>query len=97
MSYGQGWGNAAGAALQIYIGENIPRKHHEDADPKTAPLHSPSEILREESGHKLIKTWQGNFYDSFKRHGWRYMGRCMSDEDAVARWERWLRTQGVEL
>ena len=95
MGWGTEWNNNAGGAPQIYLCENIPQKRHEESDPRSRPLHYPSKVIREKSGHRLIKTWQGNFYDVYLHHGWRSMGRCMSVDEAISKWERWLRTQGV--
>lgn len=96
MSWGSEWNSYAGSPSQIYFGSGTVRKHVEEDDPRSKPLHYPSKPLREKSGHRLVRTWQGNFYDISIPHGWRSMGRCMSVDEAIAKWERWLRTQGVE-
>lgn len=77
-----------GTALSISFGTR-----RETAEPTVRPVEV--EVASKKGHHLVYCTADRAYYDYAPVHGRFYMGRCRSEKDAIARWDGWLRSQGV--
>lgn len=89
------WNAAGGRPQSIFIGDNVPHKAHESADPWKSAYRQPSKVIKKVGDHQLIRTMSGCWYDSAPMHGWSLIGERMKPSEAIAKWEKRLRMLGV--
>ena len=69
-------------------------KKHDRPSPKPSGV-KPSEKIATIGDHTLIHTFRDSWFDTHPKHGWSYLGRGISDDDAMKRWHDKLKREGA--
>ena len=77
----------------IVVGDFVPHLKHDH--PKPEPKHAPSEVVARCGDHSLIHTFRDSWFDRAPHHGWTYLGRNLTEQEARKRWRDKLRREGV--
>lgn len=75
------------------LGDFVPHLKHDH--PKQEPKHKPSEVIARCGDHSLLHTFRDSWFDAAPNHGWYFLGRNLTEQDARKRWRDKLKREGV--